>query len=266
MRGNIGFIGAGNMGQAIMGGILASKLVTAKEIVVFDRYQTTLDAVKTTYDITAVNSEIEVVEQAEIIILAVKPNTLADVLVTVKDAVTPDKIIVSIAGGKSLTFLSKYLPENTKIIRVMPNTPAMVGEGMSALCVNDWITRADEAEVLSIFESFGKAKIMDEGLIDAVTGVSGASPAFVYMFIEALADGAVALGMSRADAYTFAAQTVLGSAKMVLETGKHPGELKDMVTSPAGSTIEGVKILEDNKFRSAVMNAVIAVGEKNANM
>ena len=148
----------------------------------------------------------------------------------------------------------------------MPNTPALVGEGMAALTANALVTDAELALVLSIFRSLGKAEIVPETLMDAVTGLSGSAPAFVFMFIEALADGAVQTGMPRTQAYTFAEQTVLGSAKMLLESGKHPGELKDMVTSPAGTTIEGVLSLEANGFRSAVADAVIAATEKSSIM
>ncbi len=145
----------------------------------------------------------------------------------------------------------------------MPNTPAMVGEGMASVSPNINVTEAETADVVAIFSSFGKAVVTDEKLIDAVCGLSGSGPAYVYMFIEALADGAVHEGMPRQMAYTFAAQTVLGAAKMVLETGRHPGALKDDVCSPGGTTIEAVKTLEESGFRAATMNAVIASAEKN---
>lgn len=266
MSKKIGFIGTGNMGKAIISGILSANLVSSKEIVAYDSYKPALEAVHNKFGITITSSEREVVQQAKVIILAVKPNLIDKILSTIKEDMLEDKIIVSIAAGKTIDNLSKYLPENSKIIRVMPNTPALVGAGMSALCFNDYVTQEDKKEVLSIFESFGKAKIIDEYLIDAVAGVSGAGPAYVYIFIKSLADGAVEMGMSRTDAYTFAAQTVLGSAKMVLETGKHPGELKDMVTSPGGSTIAAIKSLENDKFRSTIINAVIAAAERNSKM
>ena len=148
----------------------------------------------------------------------------------------------------------------------MPNTPAMVGEGMASISPNVNVTEEETADVVAIFSSFGKAVVTDEKLIDAVCGLSGSGPAYVYMFIEALADGAVREGMPRQMAYTFAAQTVLGSAKMVLETGRHPGALKDDVCSPGGTTIEAVRTLEESGFRAAAMNAVIASAEKNKNL
>ena len=156
--------------------------------------------------------------------------------------------------------------KEVKIVRVMPNTPALVGEGMSGLCCNEYVTEEEFDLVHKIFESFGKAEKITENLMDAVVGVSGSGPAYVYMFIEAMADAAVAQGLPRKQAYKFAAKAVMGSAKMVLETGKHPGELKDMVCSPAGTTIEAVKVLEAAGFRSALMEAMEVCAEKSRNM
>ena len=170
------------------------------------------------------------------------------------------------AMPKSADKLKKDQKQNPKIIRVMPNTPAMVCAGMSALCRTKSVTDEEFEYVMDIFRSIGEAEEVPESLMDAVTGVSGSGPAFVYMFIEALADGAVFAGLPREKAQKFAAQTVLGSAMMVLKTNRHPGELKDAVCSPAGTTIEGVKTLENAGFRSAVMNAVIAAAEKSRNM
>ena len=182
-------------------------------------------------------------------------------------------MIISIAAGLSVEALQKMAEEGrdsqdltTKIIRVMPNTPAMVGEGMSALCRNKYVTEEEFQFVMKIFSGIGSAEEVDESLMDAVTGVSGSGPAYVYLFIEALADGGVLAGLPRDKAVKFAAQTVLGSARMVLETGKHPGELKDAVCSPAGTTIEGVRALEAEGLRYAVMSAVAASAEKSKNM
>ena len=158
------------------------------------------------------------------------------------------------------------LTDSSRIIRVMPNTPALVLEGCSGVCRNDAVSEEEMQLCMKLIGSFGKASEVPEKLMDAVTGLSGSGPAFVFMFIEAMADGAVAAGMPRAQAYTFAAQTVLGSAKLVLETGKHPGELKDMVCSPAGTTIEGVRILEEKGLRSSVMEAVLGAAEKSRNL
>ena len=165
------------------------------------------------------------------------------------------KLVVSIAAGISLDIIESFLGKDKRIIRVMPNTPALVGEGMAGLSPNELVSDEEAELVKKLFESFGKAEIVPEKLQDAVCGISGSSPAYVFMFIEAMADGAVAEGMPRAQAYKFAAQAVLGSAKMVLETGKHPGELKDAVCSPGGTTIEAVAALEQAGFRSAVIDA-----------
>ena len=173
------------------------------------------------------------------------------------------KIYVSIAPGKTLAFLEQGLGSGTKIIRTMPNTPAMVNAGMTAVCPNSHVTDAECSLILRIMQTFGKAELIDESLFDAAVAVAGSSPAYVFMFIEAMADAAVKEGMARPQAYRFAAQAVLGSAKLALETGKHPAELKDMVCSPAGTTIEAVVQLEKHGFRSAVMEAMTACAAKS---
>lgn len=266
MNQTIGFIGAGNMGKAIMKGIISAELTAPNEVAVYDPFKPALEAIYDELGVTITTNEKEVIHQANMIILAVKPNLIEDILQTVQKDITEEKVIVSIAAGVTIDQISNCLPDHAKVVRVMPNTPALVGSGMSALCLNEYVTDEDKHNVLAVFESFGKAEIVDEHLIDAVVGVSGSAPAYVYMFIEALADGAVVMGMSRSSAYTFAAQAVLGSAQMVLETEKHPGELKDMVTSPGGTTIAAVKSLENDNFRSAVINAVVAAAEKNKSM
>lgn len=180
--------------------------------------------------------------------------------------VQEDQIIITLAPGKTLAWLEKMFKKPTKIVRTMPNTPAMVSEGMTAACPNEYVTDEELAYVCEILKSFGDVEVVPEKLIDAVVAVSGSSPAYVYMMIEAMADAAVAEGMPRHQAYKFAAQAVLGSAKMVLETGKHPGELKDMVCSPGGTTIEAVKVLEETGFRGALMQAMEICAEKSRNL
>jgi pyrroline-5-carboxylate reductase len=266
MSKTVGFIGAGNMGKAILKGILSVGQTTPEEIFVYDSHQPNLESIHRELGVSITSNENEVAQKASIIILAVKPNAINEVLNKVKDDITKDKIVVSIAAGTSIEQLSANLPSETKIVRVMPNTPALVGYGMSAISCNSYLTEDEKQEILSIFNSFGKAELVSESLMDAVTGLSGSGPAYVYLFIEALADGAVVEGMPRESAYKFAAQTVLGAAQMVLQTGKHPGELKDMVSSPGGTTIAAVKSLENDGFRSAVINAVNASAEKSRNM
>ena len=195
-------------------------------------------------------------------ILAVKPKFYEEVITQVRDQVRAEQIVVSIAPGKTVKWLEGLFEKPVKLVRCMPNTPALVGEGMTGMCANDRLTEEERNEVCTILEGCGKVEQVEEGLMDAVVSVSGSSPAYVFLFIEAMADAAVADGMPRAQAYRMAAQAVLGSAKMVLETGKHPGELKDMVCSPGGTTIEAVRVLEEKGMRSAVIEAMKACTEK----
>ena len=259
----IGFIGCGNMAQAIMGGILKKELCKAEEIIVSDKLTAAMDKVASQYHVIPKNTNNEVVKEADVLILAVKPMYYQEVIAEIKDGLTSEHIIISIAPGKTLLWLTQQLERtDCKLVRTMPNTPALVGEGITGVCYNSMMQEKDKEIAMSIFESFGKAEVIPEHLMDVVVSVSGSSPAYVFMFIEAMADAAVADGMPRAQAYTFAAQSVLGSAKMVLETGKHPGELKDMVCSPGGTTIEAVSVLEEKGMRSAVIEAMRACTKK----
>ena len=221
----LGFIGTGNMASAIMGGVINKELIPANEIIGADLFAPGRERVKAQFGINVTASNKEVVENADVIILSVKPQFYADVISEIKDVVKDNQIIITIAPGKTLAWLAEQFGKDVKIVRTMPNTPAMVGEGMTAACPNEHMTEEEIAYAKTILESFSKVEIVPERLMDTVTAVSGSSPAYVYMFIEALADAAVLGGMPRPQAYKFAAQAVLGSAKMVLETGKHPGEL-----------------------------------------
>ena len=203
---------------------------------------------------------------ADVLFLAVKPQYYEEVIREIAGAVRDDEIIVTIAPGKTLAWLEKTFGRSLKIIRTMPNTPAMVREGMVGLCPNDRVTEEELSKVRRLCESFGKTEVISEKLMDVVTAVAGSSPAYVFLMIEAMADGAVADGMPRDKAYRFAAQAVLGSAKMVLETGRHPGELKDMVCSPGGTTMEAVRVLEEKGFRSALIEAEKACVQKSREM
>ena len=258
----LGFIVAGNMARAIIGGVLHSGLVEPKEVIASDVSRDAIDHVSKTLGIETTTDNY-LAAQAEILFLAVKPIYLQQVLEEIKGDIPAETIIVSIVAGKDISWLEERIGSEHKIIRTMPNTPALVGEGITAVCPNEKIERKELEEVLSILQSFGKAEVVAESMMDAVVAVSGSSPAYVFMFIEAMADAAVAEGMPRAQAYQFAAQSVLGSAKMVLETGKHPGELKDMVCSPAGTTIEAVQSLENHGFRGIVMECMRACARKN---
>jgi len=262
----IGFIGTGNMGSAMMGGMVSSGIVAASNVMASDIFQAALDRISDQLNIATSTNNRDVVDFADIVFLAVKPQYLAGAIDGIKDMDFTDKIVVSIAAGQSIEKLTELFGKQLKLIRVMPNTPALVGEAMSALSPNELVSEDEADIVLHLFESFGKAEIVPEKLQDAVVGISGSSPAYVYMFIEALADGAVVEGMPRAQAYKFAAQAVLGSAKMVLETGEHPGVLKDAVCSPGGTTIEAVATLEALGFRNAVIEAERVCVEKSRDL
>lgn len=252
----LGFIGTGNMASAIMGGIIKKQLIPAEEIIGADLFAPGRERVKEQFGIHVTGSNKEVVEKAEVIILSVKPQFYADVIAEIKDDIKDSQIVITIAPGKTLGWLAEQFGKDVKIVRTMPNTPAMVGAGMTAACPNEHLTEEETAYVRTLLESFGRVEIIPERLMDVVVSVSGSSPAYVFMLIEAMADAAVSGGMPRPQAYQFAAQAVLGSAKMVLDTGKHPGELKDMVCSPAGTTIEAVRTLEELGFRSAIIEAM----------
>lgn len=266
MNKKIGFIGSGNMGSAMIGGIISSGLCSKEQVIASDPYAPALERLATTYGIQTTTDNLAVVAFADIIFLAVKPYMYESVIEELRDEIDDTKIVVAIAAGVTHEKLDTYFRKPVKIVRVMPNTPAMVLEAMSALSPNEQVTKEELSIIVSLFESFGKAEVVPESLIDTVVGVSGSSPAYVYMFIEAMADAAVADGMPRAQAYKFAAQSVLGAAKMVLETGKHPGELKDAVCSPGGTTIAAVAELENKGFRSAVISAQRVCVQKSKDM
>lgn len=259
----IGFIGCGNMAKAMIGGIIKNNIAAPEDIYGSNRKETDRQSVHDQYDIHVTADNIEVTDNADILVLAVKPQYYEEVITQITGHIRADQIIISIAPGKTLAWLAEKFgaERKIKIVRTMPNTPAMVGEGMTGVTPNDQLTEAEVKLVCDILSGFGKAEVISEKLMDTVVAVSGSSPAYVFMFIEAMADAAVEQGMPRAQAYQFAAQAVLGSAKMVLETGKHPGELKDMVCSPAGTTIKAVRALEKAGLRSAVIEAMDACAD-----
>lgn len=263
---NIGFIGNGNMGGAIIGALIKNKIVSPNEVYVSDINIEGLEKTAQIYGVHTSTDNAETVKAADTLFLAVKPNVVYNVIDEIKELVTSDMLVISIVAGQNIEKLENAFGKEIKLVRVMPNTPALVGEAMSGICVNKNITEEEKERVLKIFSSFGKGEIVSEYLMDAVTAVSGSSPAYVFMFIEAMADAAVMGGIPRTQAYTFAAQAVLGSAKMVLETDKNPAELKDMVCSPGGTTIEAVAALEENGLRNAVIKAMKACIDKSKSM
>ncbi|MCF0145151.1 MAG: pyrroline-5-carboxylate reductase [Eubacterium sp.] len=262
----IGLIGCGNMGGALLGGMLKQGYVSPGDVRVSDVSE---QAVKETVDrhwVRPAENNRETAEQADVLILAVKPQFLKGLIAEIRDHVRENTVVVTLAPGKTLAWLEEAFGRPVKLIRTMPNTPALVGKGMTALCPNGIVSPEELQAVEKLFSAVGRTAVLSEELMDTVTGVSGSSPAYVFMFIEAMADAAVLGGMPRQMAYDFAAQSVLGSAAMVLESGKHPAELKDMVCSPGGTTIEAVRVLEECGFRSAVIEAVTACCEKSKMM
>lgn len=262
----LGFIGCGNMASAIMSGIISNGLLQADEIIGADVFAPSKEKVKETLGIQIAESNTEVVQKADAFVLSIKPQFYAQVIAEIKDYVKENQIIITLAPGKTLKWLEEQFGKPVKLIRTMPNTPAMVQEGMTAACASTSVATEELAYVCDILKAFGDVEVVPEKLMDAVVAVSGSSPAYVFMMIEAMADAAVAEGMPRNQAYKFAAKAVMGSAKMVLETGKHPGELKDMVCSPGGTTIEAVKVLEETGFKGALMQAMEVCAEKSRSL
>lgn len=263
----VGIIGTGNMGGAILRGIITENYVRPSELLVFDASANRMKQLCDEYaGLRTAADSLQVAEESDIIILCVKPNYIESVIRQIRPALN-GKTIVSIAAGWTLDRLEAALEgSGAAYMRVMPNTPAMVGEGMTAICDESTAKENDFDFVKGIFDALGKTVILPETLFDAATALSGSGPAYVYMFIEAMADAAVLEGIPRKKAYEMAAQTVLGSALMVLSTGNHPGELKDAVCSPGGTTIEAVASLEKNGLRSAVIDAIRVCADKSRKM
>lgn len=262
----IGFIGLGNMASAMIGGIIGKGLYQRDELIGSAKTAETAKRVAEQFGIETCTDNQRVAACADVLVLAVKPVFLPEVIAQIKDSVGDKTLVVSIAAGKTITWLEEQFGKAVRLVRCMPNTPALVGEACTCVCLKDGTSDADRELVLRMMESFGTASVLPERLINAFTGVAGSSPAYVFLFLEALADAAVCAGIPRAQAYTFAAQSVLGSAKLMLETGMHPGQLKDMVCSPGGTTIAAVKVLEEKGLRAAVMDAVEACVEKAEGM
>ncbi len=262
---SIGFIGMGNMGSAMLYGLL--KVFEPEEIVFSRKNQEKGRELSENTKVAFVESNQECASMAKYLILAVKPQYSKEVLEEIDPVLREDQILISIAAGVSINEIRASIGKRIRIVRAMPNTPALLGEGMTGVCYDDSDYTEGECTVIRhIFESFGRMEIVKEELMNAVICVSGSSPAFVYLFLEALADGAVKYGMPRQTAYEMAAQTVLGAAKMVLETKEHPGVLKDRVCSPGGTTIAGVAALEEYGFRNAVLKACDSCYKKAESM
>ena len=256
----LGFIGCGNMAKAMLGGILKNEICAKEDVIATAKSEASRENARNTYGIQVTADNIEAAKSADVLVLAVKPQFYEEVLKEIRYMVTPEHVLISLAPGKTIDQLKQNLGNDKRIVRVMPNTPAMIGEGMTGVSVKQGELSGEEMdEIKKLFDACGKTEFIEERLMDAVVCASGSSPAFVYQFIEALADSAVRYGMPRKQAYVFAAQAVKGAAAMVLETGEHPAVLKDQVCSPAGTTIEGVAALEEYGLRNAVLKASEAV-------
>lgn len=266
MSKKIGFIGCGNMGSAMVGGILKSGIVAKEDIIASCSREESAKRISVRLGINTTLDNKEVCYNSDIIFLAVKPYMYEKVIKEIRDYIGLNKVIVTIAAGINLSDVEKWFNKETKIVKTMPNTPALVGEAMSAICPNELVSEEELTEVTNIFNAFGKSEVLSEKDFHGFIALCGSSPAYVYMFIEAMADAAVREGITREKAYKLAAQSVLGSAKMVLETGEHPAKLKDNVCSPGGTTIEAVLELEETGFRSSVMSAMKKCAEKSKKM
>lgn len=262
----LGIIGCGNMAKAMLSGMLKQGACLPGDVAVSDVAPQAVEAFEHSFGVKGLENSRAVCAWCDVLLLAIKPQVYQGVIEEIREACHAGQMVISIAPGKSLRWLSSLFEKPVQLVRAMPNTPAMVGEGMTALCFGPNVPPPRQELARTLLSSFGKAQVVPEYLIDAVVAVSGSSPAYVFIMIEAMADAAVSQGMPRQQAFTFAAQAVLGSAKMVLESGMHPAQLKDMVCSPAGTTIEAVKSLEKSGFRASLMDAMGVCWEKSKGM
>ena len=259
----IGFIGGGNMASAIIGGMVEKKVYAGSQIAASGKDAASLENLNKKYGIETTEDNKVIMDSSDVVFLSVKPQVLPAVIAEISPMVRENQLFVSIAAGKNISWIEQEFGKDIRLVRVMPNTPALVGEGCAGLCANANVSETEIALVKAIFDSCGTSYLVPEHLMDVVGAASGSGPAFVFMFMEAMADAAVMGGMPRDLAYKMVAQTVLGSGKLMLETGMHPGILKDMVCSPAGTTICGVKVLEESGMRGAIMNALDSCIQKS---
>lgn len=259
----LGFIGGGNMAEAMVRGLLKAQLLAPQEMLVSDVVPERLAYLRETFGVRTSPDNVEVAGKADIVLFAVKPQIMSPVLDGLLDVITEEKLLISIAAGISTRFIAGKFPGKVRVVRVMPNTPALVLEAASALAPGAAATPEDLDLAKRLFAAVGKVVVVEEVLMDAVTGLSGSGPAYIFMIIDALSDAGVKVGLARREAQLLAAQTVLGAARMVLETHKHPGELKDMVTSPGGTAIAGLHTLEAGGLRTTLINAVEAATRRS---
>jgi len=261
----IGFIGSGAIAEALISGIVQAGLIAPSQIIVSDISQSRLDYMQEKFNVHTTLKLEEVVKEVNILFLTVKPQVIHSVLDVISPFVSPAILVVSVVAGVTTKALQERMPA-VPIIRAMPNTPVAVGEGMTVIALGEYANKENGELIVTIFAAVGKGIIMDESAMDAVTGLSGSGPGYVFVLIDALSDAGVAVGLSRQNALLMAAQTLFGAAKMVLETGEHPAKLRDMVTSPGGTTIAGVHVLEQRGVRAALMDAVKAAAQRSQDM
>jgi pyrroline-5-carboxylate reductase len=259
----IGFIGAGNMAEALMKGIMSAGLASKDEIIASDVHTERKEFIARTHGVRVTSDNVEVVRNANLIVVAVKPNNVSAVMDELKPYLTTDHLLISIAAGVRIAQIESKLNYGVRVVRVMPNQPCLVGASASAFALGKSAKPEDKDAVMKLLQSVGIAFVVEEKLLDAVTGLSGSGPAFVYVVIEAMADGGVLAGLPRNIALKLAAQTVFGAAKTVLDSNAHPAIMKDIVASPAGTTIEGLLVLEQSGVRGAFMEAVEAAAKKS---
>ena len=259
----IAFIGAGNMSEALVAGILKARLTESNQVFATDISKTRLEFLESRFNIRVGTDNLEAAHWADIIVLSVKPQVMGEVISGIKSKADSSRLFITVAAGYPIARVLKHLNAQPPVIRAMPNTPAVVLEGATALAPGPGVSTDQMQIAKGIFEAVGKAVVTEERLLDAVTGLSGSGPAYVYVMIEALADGGVRMGLPRHVAQVLATQTVLGTAKMILETGDHPGVLKDRVASPGGTTIAGLHKLEQGGVRATLMNAVEAATRRS---
>jgi pyrroline-5-carboxylate reductase len=258
----IAFLGAGNMAEALIKGLLRSGTARADAVLATGRRQERLEELRRAYGVRTTLDNLAAVREADVVVLSVKPQILDKVLVQVAAEVDPHKLIISVAAGVPIAAMERRLGAGARIIRAMPNTPSLVGAGACALAPGEHASEEDLRVATRVFQAVGTTTVLDESLLDAVTGLSGSGPAYIFLIIEALSDAGVKVGLPRYTAQKLAAQTVLGSAQLLLETGVHPGQLKDQVTSPGGTAIAGLHTLEAGGLRTTLINAVEAATKR----
>ncbi|HZS34249.1 MAG TPA: pyrroline-5-carboxylate reductase [Methylomirabilota bacterium] len=251
----VGFIGGGNIGEALVRGLTRTGLIPSDHLLAADVRKERLQELRERYQLHVTTDNTMLVRGADVVILAVKPQILREVLEEIAP-VTPGKLLISVAAGVSTEAIRRHLPPGPRLIRAMPNTPALVLEGATALARSSGLQAGDIETGREIFEAVGRVVVLEEEMMDAVTGLSGSGPAYIALVVEALADGGVKVGLDRQTAMTLAMQTVLGAARLLIETGMHPGQLKDMVSSPGGTTIAGIHTLEAGGLRRTLIDAV----------